>query len=704
MVTLFQSPISSDPPPEMFVRVQHGQPPVGSQIWGPIQTNNCFNNLLLDNQTWPVWTLPYLLWICKDGNSDYGMAVNHTEQNQIVFGPPNQIPPQYYFNPPKIKLFAFTGLNWTSIDANVVSISKLAATVKLVSGRGTLIMPLVLGMGFVTGIYYNETPVINSAVGIQEMRQVGLVNNRCAKYWIKLFDQRVWTIYVSDDPGNMLSLTDPHHIAASRSSSRCTIQLCKGDSLVFDSVCGVYPLTATISGDVDPLTKVGSYSIDYANDGFSASGSGLIWALPHHQSTLTPDVLVTFTGLTLDSPTNGVMKAYITEHLKMEVAELPVNVGFEPWTAVPGFEYDPNNYTADVLKIISDAASADANDDILGNCNVDSMYFGGKQLDKYAYIAYVAKFILQNDTILNRVLPRIKLAIEKYARNFQQYPLCYDETWKGIISTAPQYLDFGNSNYNDHHFHYGYHVHAIALVAAVDPSWLTSNSNLVYNYAISLIRDYANPVDSDAYFPQFRNFDWFHGHSFAAGIYPSGDGKNQESSSEDYHAAHALKLFAKVIGNQQLELTADLMLGIMRNAMNRYYLFLSDNKDEPQPILPNKVCGIWFENKLDYATYFGRGTVGDEYIHGIHMIPITSISSYIRGPSFVQEEWNAKLATIVDRIPDGWRGLIKLNQGLFDPKSSWAWFARSDWDPQLIDGGMSRTWSLAYLAGIGGAK
>lgn len=678
---------------------------MGSQVWRPIQTNNCFNNLLLDNQTWPVWTLPYLLWIAKDGSADYGMAVCHTDRSQLVFGPPGKNPPQYFFNPPKIKLFAFTGINWgNSVDAKVVSILKLSATVKFSSGVGSLVMPLVQGMGFVTGVYFNTTPVINSAVGIQEMVPKGLVNGKFAKYWIKLFDQRVWTIYVSEDPGNNLILNDPHHLVASRASSKIVIQLCKGDSVSYDSVCGIYPLTASLSGEVDLVRKTGRYSINYINDGFSVSGKALIWALPHQQATLTSDVLATFNGLTLDSTTNGVMKAYNTNSLTMEVSNLPCDVGFEPWTSVPGFGFCNNNYNDNALKAIRDAASVEVQEDILDKCNLDSMYFGGKQLDKYAYIAYVAKFILKDEDVLNKVLPRIKLAIEKYARNFQKFPLCYDDTWKGIISAAPKEMDFGNSHYNDHHFHYGYHVHAIALVAAVDPSWLTAASNLVKNYADSLIRDYANPIDSDPYFPQYRNFDWYHGHSFAAGIFPSGDGKNEESSSEDYHSIHAIKLYALVTGNKELQASAELILGIMKDALNRYMLYLSDNKDVPSEIVPNKVSGIWFENKIDYATYFGRGTVGDEYVHGIHMLPITPISSYIRGPTFVNQEWTAKLGAIVDRIPDGWRGLIKLNQGLFDPKESWKWFARDDWDPNLIDGGMSRTWSLAYLAGIGGAK
>lgn len=705
MVTLFQ-PISTDAPPQSFKRVKHSQQPVGNQVAGALQTNNSFSNLLLLDQTFPVWTHPYLIWFSKDEDEYHGMSVNHTERDQIVFGPQDQTPPQYFYNPVKIRLITFTGVDWKNVECTVVTMSKLSAKVELsAEGGGTLHMPLVLGMGFATATYYDETPILHSDVGFQEMRKLASVKD-CAKYRVKLNDQKVWTIYVSVDYDNELILSDDHtHISASRKSTKCTIQVCKGDSVTYDSVCGIYPLSATLSGEVDPDERSGTYSINYRNDGSSSSGKGLVWALPHHQSTLDPKVKDTYAGLTLDSTTKGVMKGYITDSLKMIISDLPFDIGFEPWTSVNGFSYDAGNYTKSVKAIISELATIDAEDDIFAACYVDSMYFAGKQLDKYAYVAYVAKFILKDDTIKDRVLTRLKVAIEKYAGNFQKpYPLHYDETWKGIISSAPQQFDFGNSNYNDHHFHYGYHIHAIALVELVEPGWLHSNSNLVYNYAILLIRDYANPASTDLFFPQFRSFDWFHGHSFAAGIYPSMDGKNEESSSEDYHSIYALKLFALVEQDKELEMTANLILGIMKNSLNRYFLFLSNNKDMPSQIVPNKVSGILYENKIDYATFFGSGKIGSEYIHGIHMLPITPISSYIRGQDFVEEEWLLKLASIVDEIPDGWRGLLKLNQGLFDPEAAWEWFARPAWDPNLIDGGMSRTWSLAYLAGIGGAK
>ena len=131
-------------------------------------------------------------------------------------------------------------------------------------------------------------------------------------------------------------------------------------------------------------------------------------------------------------------------------------------------------------------------------------------LDKFAYIAYVTHFILRDSDVTQRILPRIKGAIEKYALNQQKKPLVYDESWKGLISSGKPEEDFGNSNYNDHHFHYGYHVHAIALIASIDPGWLDENDSLVRNYVVTLVREYANHSAHDPYFPQSRNFDWYH--------------------------------------------------------------------------------------------------------------------------------------------------------------------------------------------------
>lgn len=703
-VELFKSTISATEPIG-FPPGPHLQPPVNSDASNPLQTNNTFNNVMLADQSLPIWPLPYLLWVTKEGDPDCGIAFNHTEKSQLVFGPDaSKNPVQFYFNPPMIKLFVLSGNGWKNISAKTTLSTKLAHRLEITAGgSGKLTVPLAYGMGFVTGIYENEIPVIHSAVGVQEFTHLGFVNNgRIAKYSVKLFDQRFWNIYASEDLENLLSLSSPHSIVASKPTRKMIIQICKGQSSAYDKACGIYPVDVALEGSVDPEKKKGAYTFVYKMNGQSFSGSGLIWCLPHHQETLCSDTKqFEISDVFLDSPTKGSMKAYLTDCLSMEVQNLPTDIGFQPWSSVPGF--GKPNYSREVLELISEASQKELQHDILAAADVDSMYFGGKQLDKYAHIAYVSHFILRDSQITGTILPKIKQAIERYAENRQQFPLRYDTSWRGLISSAKPEQDFGNSNYNDHHFHYGYHVHAIALVGSIDPEWLHAKNDLVLNYGLTLIRDYANPSTQDPFFPQFRNFDWYHGHSFAHGIFPSGDGKNEESSSEDYHSMYAVKLFGKLIGNEAMEQEANLILGIMRTSLNMYMLYSDDNTTQPPNFIGNKVSGILFENKIDFATFFGRGTVGDEFIHGIHMLPITPISSYIRGAEFVRQEWNAKLKSIVDRVPDGWRGILMLNLGLFDPRAAWNWFSERNLDERYLDGGMSRTWSLAYLAGIGGS-
>jgi endo-1,3(4)-beta-glucanase len=103
------------------------------------------------------------------------------------------------------------------------------------------------------------------------------------------------------------------------------------------------------------------------------------------------------------------------------------------------------------------------------------------------------------------------------------------------------------SYYNDHHFHYGYHILAAAYIGYLDNTWIEANRG----YVNSLVRDIVSPA-ADEYFPQYRNFDWYHGHSWAHGLFPAADGKNQESSSEDVMAVYAVKMWGTVIGDADM--------------------------------------------------------------------------------------------------------------------------------------------------------
>ena len=52
--------------------------------------------------------------------------------------------------------------------------------------------------------------------------------------------------------------------------------------------------------------------------------------------------------------------------------------------------------------------------------------------------------------------------------------LVYEQVWGGVCSSNglnDHNADFGNGMYNDHHFHYGYHIYTAAVLARADPAW-----------------------------------------------------------------------------------------------------------------------------------------------------------------------------------------------------------------------------------------
>jgi endo-1,3(4)-beta-glucanase len=270
--------------------------------------------------------------------------------------------------------------------------------------------------------------------------------------------------------------------------------------------------------------------------------------------------------------------------------------------------------------------------------------------------------------------------------------------WKGVVSSATYTtgnsgVDFGNTYYNDHHFHFGYFIYAAAIIGHLDPSWLAANKD----YVNTLVRDTANPSADDPYFPVSRSFDWYHGHSWAKGLYESYDGKDQESSSEDSMFAYALKMWGRTIGDANMEARGNLQLAITARTLQNYYLYDSNNTVQPAQFIGNKVAGILFENKIDHTTYFGTNI---EYIQGINMIPLLPSSTLTRTKKFVTEEWNTFFSNgRAEAVVGGWKGILFSNLAIIDPVRSFNFFNDAGFDAGWLDGGASKTWYLTLAAG-----
>jgi endo-1,3(4)-beta-glucanase len=84
------------------------------------------------------------------------------------------------------------------------------------------------------------------------------------------------------------------------------------------------------------------------------------------------------------------------------------------------------------------------------------MYYSGKGLSKFAQIMYVMNELAQG--LAAAALAELKSAFATFTNNQQQFPLAYDVDRKEVVSSAVYVTgdsgaDFGNSYYNDHHFH-----------------------------------------------------------------------------------------------------------------------------------------------------------------------------------------------------------------------------------------------------------
>ena len=295
-------------------------------------------------------------------------------------------------------------------------------------------------------------------------------------------------------------------------------------------------------------------------------------------------------------------------------------------------------------------------------------------------------------------LNNLKAAFARFVDNRQQNQLVYETAWGGVVSNASYVtgdagVDFGNTYYNDHHFHYGYFIYCAAVIGYLDPSWVPANKD----YVNMLVRDVANPSGDDKFFPMWRNFDWYHGHSWAHGLYEVSDGKDQESSSEDVMHVYAIKMWGRTAGDAAMEARGNLQLAVLARSLPSYYLYTGNNTVQPAQFIGNKVAGILFENKVDHTTFFGTNI---EYIQGIHMLPLLPSSPLVRPAAFVSQEWDTYFSNgRADSVVGGWKGVLFGNYATINPKDAYAFFSSQSFDLGWLDGGASRTWYLAYAAG-----
>ncbi|CCU76862.1 endo-1,3-beta-glucanase [Blumeria hordei DH14] len=705
---IFQ-PIATDSPPSVFsTRPDHPVPRKGIKSQTePLSTNKFYSNFYLGSQTAQTWTHPYSLSWVKGGGSlkSWGMSITQLDASQKVYGPDASANPVGYFTHPLgiLSLVLSSSELKSSTCLTTDSLTSMSANVNLHpddSAPAQIVFPLVQGMGFVTAVFNSGTPTLESATLFRTFTKFSSAPKPCvSKFKMILEDDTTWLLYAYSPSGADLDFTVvSNDLIQATSEFEGTIQIAKIPSTdttaehLYDAACGAFATSVDISGSADG--ESGSYTFSFAKGGL-ANTTLAMFALPHHISSLSPETSASVSTLQLETTTKGKATAIIADSWTM-LEKLPTDMGFGPWN--PQMQKKKYALSAATIKVIHTVACSEISQNMTKQTDLDSIYFSGKALAKFAGITYTLQELLGDPAMAQAGLENLKDSFALFSSNTNKFPLLYESAWKGIVSSATYStgdpgVDFGNTYYNDHHFHYGYFILTAAIIGSMDPSWVSVNKA----YVNTLVRDIANPSELDPYFPVSRSFDWYHGHSWAHGLYESFDGKDQESSSEDSMSAYALKMWGHVSGDSNMEARGNLQLAINARSIQNYYLYLRDNMVEPRKFTGNRVAGIMFENKIDYTTFFGSRP---ELIHGIHMLPLLPSSGLTRTQPFVQQEWDDFFSQgRVDSAQGGWKSLLYANLAFIDAKSSWNYFSSSTFNDATLDGGASRTWYMALAAG-----
>jgi endo-1,3(4)-beta-glucanase len=255
-------------------------------------------------------------------------------------------------------------------------------------------------------------------------------------------------------------------------------------------------------------------------------------------------------------------------------------------------------------------------------------YFGSKHLARLATLVELARRVGAPRPDLEATLTDGVIDALTRSGDDDTRWMAYDTTWGGVILEP---AEFGSQDYNDHHFHYGYLVHAAAVVAEIDPTFADEHAPLVDLLVSDVLGD-----EDDPGFPERRAFNPYLGHSFASGFAPFADGNNQESSSEAVNAWWALARWGLVTGRSDLIDDAVAHLHVEAQAARVYWL--GELGDDRPAGYAHEVAGIVWGGKIDFATWFdGRASA----VIGIQLLPVNFGSLHRADAAAAQRRFDA---------------------------------------------------------------
>ncbi|MEX0331569.1 MAG: glycosyl hydrolase [Puniceicoccaceae bacterium] len=194
----------------------------------------------------------------------------------------------------------------------------------------------------------------------------------------------------------------------------------------------------------------------------------------------------------------------------------------------------------------------------------------------------------------------------------------YQPTWTALLGYPAGHGQ--DTNINDHHFHWGYFIHAAAFMEQFEPGWAEQWGGMID----LLVRDAASPNRDDPMFPFLRNFSPFAGHCWANGFASFPFGNDQESSSESMQFNSSLIHWGAITGNKAIRDLGIYLYVTEQTAIEEYWLDINDRtfKDGYGYSLVSRIWGNGYDNQTFWTSDIAAA-------YGIELYPIHGGSLYL---------------------------------------------------------------------------
>ncbi|MCF8254587.1 MAG: carbohydrate-binding protein [Bacteroidia bacterium] len=258
-------------------------------------------------------------------------------------------------------------------------------------------------------------------------------------------------------------------------------------------------------------------------------------------------------------------------------------------------------------------------------------YNEGQVMNRLIQTGRIAE--LAKDTVsLNIILATIKDRLENWLTTKPgevAFLFYYNQTWSTLIGYPAGHGQDGNIN--DHHFHWGYFIHAASFVEQFEPGWKDKWGAMVN----LLVKDAANDNRNSSDYPYLRNFSPYNGHCWANGFATFPQGNDQESTSESMQFNSSLIHWGEVTNNKAIR-DLGIYLYTTEQAAIEEYWFDKNKRNFGSNQQYSLVSRVW-GNSYDNGTFWTADIAAS---YGIEMYPIHGGSLYLgQDTNYVKTLW-----------------------------------------------------------------